>query len=104
MRLHKFLSRAGVASRRKAEEMIAAGRVRVNGRVVTAPGTVIDPERDRVEADGRPVKTEDKVYILLHKPAGHLCSLKDRFGRPLVTDRRSMLNPATLPTEQMDSI
>lgn len=85
MRLHKFLSRAGVASLRKAEEMISRGRVRVNGRVVTAPGTAIDPEKDRVEADGRTVRAEKKVYLLLHKPAGYLCSLKDRFGRSLVT-------------------
>ncbi len=86
MRLQKFLSRAGIASRRKAEEMIAHGKVRVNDRVVNEPGVVIDPARDRVEVGGRGVKVEEKIYILLHKPAGHLCALKDRFRRPLVTD------------------
>ncbi len=86
MRLHKFLSRSGVASLRKAEEMIAAGRVRVNGQVVAGPGAAVDPARDRVEADGREVKVEEPVYLLLNKPAGYLCALADRFGRPLVTD------------------
>ena len=86
MRLHKFLSRAGVASLRKAEEMIAAGRVRVNGKVVAGPGAAVDPVRDRVEADGREVRLEEQVYLLLNKPAGYLCALEDRFGRPLVTD------------------
>lgn len=86
MRLQKFLSRAGIASRRKAEEMIAQGRVRVNGRVVSEPGTVIDPAKDRVEVGGREVKVEEKIHILLNKPAGYLCALEDRFRRPLVTD------------------
>lgn len=86
MRLQKFLSRAGVASRRKGEELIASGRVRVDGRTVTEPGTAVDPEIDTVEVDGREVKAEEKAYILLHKPAGYLCALEDRFGRPLVTD------------------
>lgn len=86
MRLQKFLSQAGIASRRKAEEMIAQGRVRVNGRVVSEPGTVIDLAKDRVEVGGREVKVEAKIHILLNKPAGYLCALEDRFRRPLVTD------------------
>ena len=86
MRLQKFLSRAGAASRRKGEVLIASGRVRVNGRTVIEPGTVVDPDTDTVEVDGRKVAAEEKVYILLHKPAGYLCSLRDRFRRPLVTD------------------
>jgi len=86
MRIQKFLSRAGVASRRKAEEMISRGRVRINGKPVNEPGTVIDPAADRVEVDGRKVSLEEKIHILLNKPAGYLCALEDRFGRPLVTD------------------
>ena len=86
IRLQKYLSQAGVASRRKAEELIARGLVRVDGRVVTTPGVTVDPETASVEVNGLPVQSEKKIYILLHKPAGYLCALKDRFGRPLVTD------------------
>lgn len=86
MRLQKYLSQAGVASRRKAEELIARGLVRVDGRVVTTPGITVDPETASVEVNGLPVQSEIKIYLLLNKPAGYLCALKDRFGRPLVTD------------------
>ena len=62
------------------------GRVSVHGRVVTEPGTLVDPEDDRVEMDGRKVTPQEKFYLMLHKPSGYLCALKDQFGRPLVTD------------------
>lgn len=86
-RLHKFLSRAGVASRRKSEELIAAGRVKVNGETVSLPGSKIDPERDRVEVDGRPVApVKEHVYWLLNKPAGYVSTVRDPQGRPTVVD------------------
>jgi 23S rRNA pseudouridine2605 synthase len=86
-RLHKFLSRAGVASRRKCEELIAAGRVRVNGETVSLPGSKVDPEHDRVEVDGEPVALpKPHVYWLLNKSAGYVSTVRDPQGRPTVVD------------------
>ena len=102
MRLQKFLSQAGVASRRKAEKLIAAGRVRVNGRPVTEMGAEVDPDRDRVEADGRTISAEEKVYIILHKPAGYLCALSDRFHRPLITDLVRRIPQRVYPAGRLD--
>ncbi len=86
MRVQKFLSMAGVCSRRKGEELISAGRVSVNGKTVDQPGMQIDPEKDRVAVDGRPVRTRQKrVYIMLNKPAGYITSRSQR-GRKIVFD------------------
>lgn len=90
-RLHKALARAGVASRRAAEQMIAEGRVRVNGRTVTEPGARVDVTKDEVFVDGRRVRIaseseQEKVYFLLHKPAGTLTTTKDERGRKTVLD------------------
>ena len=81
-RLQKIMAHAGVASRRKCEEVILQGRVRVNGEVVTQLGTKVDPVRDTIEVDGRPITPEKKVYILLHKPRGYLSDTLDFRGRP----------------------
>lgn len=81
-RLHKVLARAGVASRRKCEELIRQGRVRVNGQVVRELGAKADPARDTVEVDGRPIALEEKVYVALHKPRGYLSDTLDFRGRP----------------------
>jgi 23S rRNA pseudouridine2605 synthase len=86
VRIQKVLSRAGVASRREAEALMAKGRVRVNGRVVTALGTRVDPERDVVELDGRRVRVAAIRWILLHKPGGTLTSRRDARGRRTVYD------------------
>lgn len=86
MRLQKYLSRAGVASRRRAEAMIRQGRVRVNGRTVTEMGRTVDPERDRVEADGREVRPTAPVWIALHKPPGYVSTRDDPQGRPTIYD------------------
>ena len=87
IRLQKWLSMAGVASRRKAEEMIQDGRVRVNGAVVTELGAKADPARDVLEVDGKIVETtQKKVYIMLHKPEGVVTTVTDPFGRPTVMD------------------
>lgn len=80
-RLQKVMAHAGVASRRKCEEMIRAGRVAVDGRVVTQLGTKVDPRRSTITVDGQPIKREEKVYILLHKPTGYLSDAVGR-GRP----------------------
>ena len=86
MRLNKFLAHAGVASRRAADQLIAAGRVKVNGRVVREMGVQIDPARDRVLVDGRPVILEPDhfTYLLLNKPRGVITSRKDPEGRPTI--------------------
>lgn len=86
-RLARFLAHAGVASRRHAEELIAAGRVQVNGVVVTAQGTRIDPTRDKVSVAGKNVETVSKqVYLMLHKPMGYVSTASDPQGRPTVLD------------------
>ena len=86
MRLQKFISRAGIASRRTAERLIVAGRVRVNGRVVTELGTRVDPAADRVEVDGTAVQPEVVRWILLHKPPGVLTTRRDPGGGAVVYD------------------
>jgi 23S rRNA pseudouridine2605 synthase/23S rRNA pseudouridine2604 synthase len=86
MRLHKFLSEAGVCSRRKAEEYIEAGRVRVNGQVVNQLGTKVDPDEDRIEVDGRPVEAAGRmIYVALHKPVGVVTSCSQP-GERIVLD------------------
>lgn len=85
MRLQKFLARAGVASRRHAEELIAAGRVTVNGARVTEMGVKVDPAADVVAVDGAPVALpEENATFLLHKPAGYVTTMSDPQGRPTV--------------------
>ena len=86
VRLQKFLGRAGVASRRHAEEMIRAGRVRVNGDTVTAMGVKVDPSRDVVEVDGRRVQAERPLWIALNKPRGYVSARHDPQGRPTIYD------------------
>jgi pseudouridine synthase len=84
VRLNAFLARAGVASRRRADELIREGRVRVNGR----PGelSTVVGARDVVEVDGRPVERQPLAYVLLHKPAGLVTTARDPQGRPTVVD------------------
>jgi 23S rRNA pseudouridine2605 synthase/16S rRNA pseudouridine516 synthase len=82
VRLQKVLAAAGIASRRASEELIAAGRVAVNGRVVTEAGTRIDPTRDRVAVDGAPVQVDPaRRTVLLNKPVGVVSSMRDEQGR-----------------------
>ena len=89
-RLQKLIAAAGLASRRHAEEMITAGEVTVNGKLVTELGTKADPERDHIKVRGRLInpilKAREKVYVLLNKPRGYLSSVSDPEGRPLVTE------------------
>jgi 23S rRNA pseudouridine2605 synthase len=82
MRLNAYLARAGIASRRGAEELIRAGRVRVNGEVAGL-ATFVEP-RDAVEVDGNPIEPEPLTYVLLHKPAGVVTTARDPQGRPTV--------------------
>ncbi len=104
LRLQKFLSRAGVASRRGSETLMSAGRVRVNGEVVTELGSKVDPRVDHVFVDDREVFIQDQpVYIMLYKPAGYITTMFDPHGRPCVkelvpTDRY----PALFPVGRLD--
>jgi pseudouridine synthase len=86
MRIQKFLSQAGVASRRAAEDLIRAGRVRINDAAVTELGTRIDPERDRVQVDGRDVHARPIEWLALHKPRGYVSTRRDPQGRPTIYD------------------
>ncbi len=85
-RLQKYLSRCGVSSRREAEDLIQAGRVRVNGVVVTALGAKVDPGRDRVQVDGRRVEPAPPVTLMVHKPSGYVSTTRDPQGRKVVTE------------------
>ena len=86
VRLQKLLARAGVASRRAAEDLIRDGRVRVNGQVVTMMGTTVDPEADAVTVDGKAIRTAPPIWIALHKPAGYVTTRGDARGRRTVYD------------------
>lgn len=87
MRLQKFLARAGAASRRGSENLMTAGRVTVNGQVVTELGSKVDPLVDEVAVDGVPVRlAAGPVTIMLHKPAGYVTTMSDPQGRPTVAD------------------
>ena len=87
IRLQKWLSQAGVASRRKAEELIQAGQVAVNGIVTTELGARADTSRDKVTVNGKPCEINSaRVYIALHKPEGVITTVTDPFNRPTVMD------------------
>jgi pseudouridine synthase len=102
--LNKFLAHAGVCSRREADRWIAEGRISVNGRAVMEVGEKIDPVRDRVAVNGRPVKAEEEraAYILMNKPAGRVVSVKDPFGRPTVIDLLGRLPVRVYPVGRLD--
>ncbi len=86
MRLQVFLSRSGACSRRKALAVVFAGRVSVNGRVISEPSFLVLPEKDRVLLDGRPVGPREKAYVLFHKPKGVVTTKRDRFADKTVLD------------------
>jgi len=87
MRLQKFLARAGIASRRGSEDLMTAGRVSVNGAVMTELGFKVDPLVDQIEVDGQVVKLGNgHTYLMLNKPAGYLTTMDDPHGRPTVAE------------------
>jgi 23S rRNA pseudouridine2605 synthase len=102
-RLQKILAKAGIASRRKAEELIKEGKVRVDVKVVTEMGTKVDPDAQDIECDGIHVAArEKKIYILLHKPAGFLSTVHDPQGRPIVTDLLPQVKERVYPVGRLD--
>ena len=102
VRLQKYLANAGVASRRKAEELILAGKVKVNGIVVTELGVKVDPNKDKVEYDCKVVsQSNENVYILLNKPIGYVTTVKDQFNRDSVLDLVKV-NQRVVPVGRLD--
>lgn len=102
-RLQKFLSRAGVASRRHAETMITDGRVKVNGKTVTELGTRVDPQKDLVLLDGKLVSaSSERKYFLLYKPPGVVTTLSDPEGRPTVADYSREAGGRVFPVGRLD--
>ena len=101
-RLQKYLANCGIASRRKSEELIAQGRVKVNGSTVTEMGYKI-LHTDVVEVDGKIIGLEkNKVYILLNKPTGYVTTSKDQFGRPTVLDLVKDIRERIFPVGRLD--
>lgn len=102
-RLQKIIAAAGITSRRAAEELILNGRVAVNGVVVTELGSKADPASDLITLDGKPIKPAEKLYyVLLHKPAGYVTSLKDPQGRHLVTELVTDIPERLFPVGRLD--
>ncbi len=101
-RLQKYISRAGIASRRKAEELIVSGKVRVNGHIVTNLGVKIDPQKDTVKVDGQVLVPEKLVYILLNKPKGVITSVEDPNDRPTVMEYLKDIRERIFPVGRLD--
>ena len=100
-RLQKFLANAGIASRRKCEELILNGKIEVNGEVITELGTKVS-DKDIVKYNGKIVKSEEeKVYILLNKPIGYVTTAKDQFNRETVLDLVK-INKRVVPVGRLD--
>lgn len=103
MRLQKFLANSGVCSRRKAEELILNGKVKVNGRIVTELGTKVNSEKDEVILNNKKITfSEEYKYILLNKPVGYVTTVKDQFDRPIVLDLVKGCNANLLPVGRLD--
>ena len=103
IRLNKFLSQTGTASRREADKMIAEGRVEVNGVAIQVLGYKIDDAKDRVEVDGKRVKKDKNlIYLMLNKPSGYLVTLKDPFRRPTIKDLLPNLKKKVFPVGRLD--
>src|SRR5438045_6349975 len=102
-RLQKIMAAAGIASRRKAEEIIAAGRVTLNGKVVTEQGTKADPEVDQISVDGHPLKRAERLlYFMLNKPKGYVTTVSDPEGRPTVMEFMKKCPERVYPVGRLD--
>ncbi|MFH2121960.1 MAG: pseudouridine synthase [Pseudomonadota bacterium] len=103
VRLQKYLAGCGIASRRKAEGIIAQGRVTVDGEIVTAMGSQIDPSSQEIRLDGKLVTPHnDFLYILLNKPQGYVTTMSDPQGRPIVTSLLHGINVRLFPVGRLD--
>ena len=100
--LDRVLSRSGAASRTDARKWIAAGRVKVNGELIQTPDKWVDPERDRVTLDGKPLVAAEKIYLLLYKPKGYLTTYRDPEGRRTVYDLLDGVKDWVSPVGRLD--
>lgn len=102
VRLQKYMAENGIASRRKSEELIAAGKVRVNGKIA-AVGDKVDPKHDKVTVSGkRVVKVKKNVYIMLHKPRGFITTMHDEMGRKCVAELIQDVPERVYPVGRLD--
>ncbi|CAM3123684.1 pseudouridine synthase [Paenibacillus lupini] len=101
-RLQKILAQAGIASRRKCEEMILAGAVEVNGEKVTTLGVKADPTTDEIKVNGKSIRSEKKIYLMLNKPKGVITSAKDPQGRKVVADFLPGIRERVYPVGRLD--
>jgi 23S rRNA pseudouridine2605 synthase len=101
-RLQKVLAAAGLASRRKCEEIILQGRVTVNGEPVTELGAKVDPTSDEIVVDGKPIARQKKIYVAFHKPKGVISSAKDPGGRQTVMDYMHGIKERVYPVGRLD--
>ena len=103
MRLEKFLSESGIASRRDAKQYITAGRVSVNSEKVLIPGTHIAPQQDEITFDGKPIRGKPKqIYLMLNKPAGYVTTVRDERGRPTVMALVPDISERIYPVGRLD--
>ena len=104
MRINKYIATSGVASRRKAEEFVKEGRIKVNGKVIDDLAFQVDEENDVVEFDGNRISIDDekKVYILLNKPEGYITTAKDQFDRKSVMDLIPDIKERVYPVGRLD--
>ena len=104
IRLQKYMAECGIASRRKCEEMIANGEVKVNGEIVTEPGIKVDPSIDKIELRNKKVeiKPEKKVYLMLNKPVGYVTTVSDEKGRSTVMDLLKDVPEKVVPVGRLD--
>jgi pseudouridine synthase len=100
--LDRVISKAGAGSRTDARKWVTAGKVKVNGRVVKDPDTWVDLERDRVVMDGKPLRKEKNVYLLLYKPTGYLTTYDDPQGRPTIYDLLAEEKRYVFPVGRLD--
>ncbi|QJC51828.1 rRNA pseudouridine synthase [Paenibacillus albicereus] len=101
-RLQKILAAAGVASRRKCEELIASGAVEVNGKVVRELGTKADPATDEITVKGKRIASEKKIYLMMNKPKGVITSASDPKGRKIVSDFLPGIKERVYPVGRLD--
>lgn len=102
-RLQKIIARAGIASRRKSEDLIRDGRVSINGKIITQMGQLADPDEDRICVDGKEIRPfGSQVYVILHKPRGYITSTRDERDRPVVTDLITGVQEPIVPVGRLD--
>ncbi|MBU1087574.1 MAG: rRNA pseudouridine synthase [Candidatus Omnitrophica bacterium] len=101
-RLNKIIAKSGICSRRKADELISAGKVKLNGKTVTKLGTQADIEKDKILFNGKLLKTEKKIYALLHKPVGYTTTIKDPHAEKLITKLFPNIPERLFPVGRLD--